>query len=129
MSYLLNKYVVASDVENENALQVRDMFRALQPCDKRQFLLDCLQILGEEHDVEISDAEDSIEELEIIGQYEVTVTVTVDVNVTVNAPDEETASSIVEGLDEIQLINSEAPECEAVDICGYRMDVENVEEL
>jgi len=129
MNYLLNKYVVASDVENENASQVRDMFRALQPWDKRQFLLDCLQILGEEHDVDIANAEDSIEELEIIGQYEVTVTVTVDVTVTVNAPDEETASGIVEGLDEIQLINSEAPDCEAVDICGYRMDIENVEEL
>jgi len=90
----------------------------------------CVGNLSELHDVDVSDLETAIENLEFTREYDVAVTITYDVCVRVIAKSEEDAERIIN--DEItttEIINQEWNEyVESIDIQHINQEIHEVEE-
>ena len=90
----------------------------------------CVGNLSESHDVDVSDLETAIENLEFTREYDVAVAITYDVSVRVTAKSEEDAERIInDEITPIELINEEWNEfIQSIDIQHVGQEIHEVEE-
>tara|TARA_Y100000287_G_C14234043_1_gene363711 strand:- start:6166 stop:6567 length:402 start_codon:yes stop_codon:yes gene_type:complete len=70
----------------------------LSSCDAgdiRDLIQHCMELLRDNHDIDVDDLENAIDALEIVREYDVSVTVSFDLSVRVKAKSDEDAESYI----------------------------------
>jgi len=88
----------------DNHTTVGEQFQNQSPSEMKDFIYSCLETLGEQN-VNVDDALNAVENIEIEREFDVAVTVTFDLMIKVSAPDEETAETLVQGFEAVDLIS------------------------
>lgn len=131
LSCFLNENISLAHNElnsEQQPVTVVSLFERLDGEDKRQCIIDLLEIMGQTEDgCDVSEAVRAVEEIELIKIYELEVSVTFNAQIKVSAPDEETARNIVEGLDGHDIITGDF-ECNDYCVHNYDIDIEECEE-
>lgn len=88
----------------DNHTTVGEQFQNQSPSEMKDFIYSCLETLGEQN-IDVDDALNAVDNIEIIREFDVAVTLTFDLMIKVRAPDEETAETLVQGCDAEDLVN------------------------
>lgn len=88
----------------DNHTTVGEQFQNQSPSEMKDFIYSCLETLGEQ-DIDVDDALNAVENIEIVREFDVAVTLTFDLMIKVTAPDEETAEAIVQRFDAEDLVS------------------------
>ena len=88
----------------DNHTTVGEQFQNQSPSEMKDFIYSCLETLGEQN-IDVDDALNAVDNIEIVREFDVAVTVTFDLMIKVTAPDEETAETLVRGFEAEDLIN------------------------
>ena len=88
----------------DNHTTVGEQFQNQSPSEMKDFIYSCLETLGEQN-VDVNDALNAVDNIEIVREFDVAVTVTFDLMIKVNAPDEETAETLVQGFEAVDLVS------------------------
>ena len=131
LSCFLNENISLANNElnsKHQPITVVSLFEKLDGEDKRQCIIDMLEIMGNTEDgCDVSDAISAVEEILLIKMYDLEVSVTFNAHIKVSAPDEETARNIVEGLDGHDIINGDF-ECDDYCVHNYDIYIDDCEE-
>lgn len=83
---------------------VGEQFQNQSPSEMKDFIYSCLETLGEQG-IDVDDALNAVENIEILREFDVAVTLTFDLMIKVTAPDEETAETLVQGFEAEDLVS------------------------
>ena len=83
---------------------IGEQFQNQSPSEMKDFIYSCLETLGEQG-IDVDDALNAVDNIEIVREFDVAVTLTFDLMIKVTAPDEETAETLVRGIDAEDLVN------------------------
>lgn len=108
---------------------VGEQFQVLTPMAMKNFIYTCLETLGEQN-IDVNDALNAVDCIEIEREFDVAVTVTFDLMIKVTAPDEETAETLVQGFEAVDLVGSSygLDGVENIDIQSEDVVIDGVEE-
>ena len=85
-------------------ITIGEQFQNQSPSEMKDFIYSCLEILGEQN-IDVDDALNAVENIEIVREFDVAVTLTFDLMIKVRAPDEETAEALVQNFDAEDLVS------------------------
>jgi hypothetical protein len=108
---------------------VGEQFQGLTPMAMKNFIFTCLETLGEQN-VDVNDALNAVDCIQIEREFDVAVTVTFDLMIKVTAPDEETAETLVQGFEAADLVGSSygLDGVENIDVQSEDVVIDGVEE-
>lgn len=108
---------------------IGEQYEALTPLEMKNFIFTCLETLGEQN-VDVNDALNAVDCIQIEREFDVAVTVTFDLMIKVTAPDEETAETLVQGFEAVDLVGSSygLDGVENIDVQSEDVVIDGVEE-
>jgi hypothetical protein len=120
-----------NELNSENAtLTIGSLFQKQSPIEMKNFIFTCLETLSEQN-VDVTDALNAVDSIQIEREFDVAVTVTFDLMIKVTAPDEETAETLVQGFEAADLVSSSSyglDGVEDIDVQSADVVIDGVEE-
>lgn len=126
MSSLFKKTI---GVNGETETTVGALFKQYSCAEQRQFILECLEEMQEQHDVDCADAIYEVGNILIVREFELNVQARVSLTVTVMAPDEDAARDMIESESVMDLINESSDMTQSITIDDYDLEIDDVTDI